>query len=295
MNIQQLRIIVELSKGKSLNEIGELMEITQPTVSFHIRKLEEEMGIPLFLKEKRSLILNKACLVLVPYAKEILSLMDEAKHKVELVHDMEQPRLRITASHTPATYYLPPYLQQFQHEHPEIEVSLSVCQAQWSIQLLKDRLADLAIISLNNFTVKGLNIHPIKNNKMLLTYAPTNRLASLPEITVDDLENETFLLAEEGTTSRTVTNDWANQIGFNMSHKMELSSIEAIKEGVKCDMGIGILPEMGICQELDAGQMLSSPLPQYEHRRCICLVYRDEEQISEYVDAFVWFAIENMK
>lgn len=295
MNIQQLRVIVELSKGKSLIEIGEALEITQPTVSFHIRKLEEEVGFPLFVKEKRNLTLNQACLVLVPYAKQILALLDEARHKMELVHDIEQPRLRITASHTPAAYYLPPYLRQFQQAHPDIEVSLSVCKARKSIQLLRDRQADLAIISLNSFTVEGLNIHPIKEDKLLLTYAPTNRLASLPEITMEDLEKETFLLHEEGSTSRMVTNDWVKQTGLNMYNKMEFSSHEAIKEGVKCDMGIGILPELGIRRELDAGELLSIPLPRYEYRRCICLAYRNEEHMSEQINTFIWFAIENMK
>lgn len=295
MNIQQLRVIVELSKGKSLIEIGETMEITQPTVSFHIRKLEEEAGVPLFVKGKRSLTLNQAGLVLVPYAKQVLSLLDEAKEKMALAHDIEQPRLRISASHTPATYFLPPYLRQFQQANPGLEVSLSVCQARKSIRLLKERQADLAIISLNSFTVEGLNIHPIKEDKLLLTYAPTNRLASLSAITLEELSKETFLLHEEGSTSRLVTNDWVKQTGLLMANRMEFSSHEAIKEGVKCDMGIGILPELGIRRELDAGELLAIPLPQYEYRRCICLAYRNEEQTPEQVNSFIWFAIENMK
>jgi Transcriptional regulator len=295
MNIQQLRVVVELSKGKSLIEIGEALEITQPTVSFHIRKLEEESGMPLFIKEKRNLTLTKACQELVPYAKQILSLLDEAKQKMALANEIDQPRLRITASHSPATYFLPPYLQQFQRNNPDIEVSIAVNQARKSIQLLKDHQADLAIISLQSFTVEGLNIHPIKEDKLLLTYAPTNRLASLSDITLDDLSKETFLLHEEGSTSRIVTNNWAKQTGLSMPHTMELSSIETIKEGVKAGMGIGILPEMGIRKELDAGELLAIPLPQYEYRRCICLAYRNEEQISEFVNSFIWFAMENMK
>jgi DNA-binding transcriptional LysR family regulator len=264
MNIQQLRIVVELSKGKSLMEIGETLEITQPTVSFHIRKMEEESGLSLFIKEKRSLTLTKACQELVPYAEKILSLLEEAKQKMALANNIDQPRLRITVSHSPATYFLPPYIQLFQRENPNIEVSISVNQARKSIQMLKGYQVDVAIISLHNFSVEGLNIHPIKEDKLLLSYAPTNRLASLSEISMEDLDRETFLLHEEGSTSRIVTNDWAKQTGLLMPNKMELSSIETIKEGVKFDMGIGILPEMGIRQELDSGQLLSIPLPQYE-------------------------------
>ena len=117
----------------------------------------------------------------------------------------------------------------------------------------------------------------------------------MTEITMDDLDKETFLLHEEGSTSRMVTNDWAKQTGLLMPHKMELSSIETIKEGVKSNMGIGILPEMGIRRELDSGELLSIPLPAYEYRRCICLTFRNEEEISAQVNSFVWFAMQNMK
>lgn len=295
MNIQQLKVVVELSKGKSLIEIGEALEITQPTVSFHIRKLEEEAGVPLFVKEKRSLTLNKAGQALVPYAQQILSLMDEAKQKMAHAYDMEQPRLRITASHTPAAYYLPPYVRQFQQQHPSIDLSISVNKARKSIQMLKERQADLAILSLNSFAVEGLNIHPIKEDKLLLAYSPTSRLAALSEITLEELSKENFLLHEEGSTSRTVTDDWVKQTGLRLSHTMEFSSHEAIKEGVKCDMGIGILPELGIRRELDSGELLAIPLPQYEYRRCICLAYRNDDQLSEQVNSFIWYTIEHMK
>ncbi len=295
MNIQQLKVVVELSKGKSLIEIGETLEITQPTVSFHIRKLEEELGTPLYKKEKRNLTLTKACHELVPYAKQILILMDEAKQKMARVQEIEQPRLRISASHTPATYYLPPFIQMFQRSQPELELNLTVNQARRSIQLLKEHQVDLAIVSLQNFTIEGINIHPLIEDKLLLTYSPTNRLASLAEVSMENLEKETFLLHEEGSTSRIVTNDWAKQSGLLMPNKMELASIETIKEGVKCDMGIGILPEKSIREELESGQLLAIPLPKYEYRRCICLAWRNEEHISPQINSFIWFAIENMK
>ncbi|CAH1205452.1 HTH-type transcriptional regulator GltC [Paenibacillus plantiphilus] len=295
MNIQQLRVIVELSKRKSLIEIGEALEITQPTVSFHMRKLEEELGISLFMKEKRNLVLTKACHELVPYAKKILELMDEAKQKMHLVQNKENSRLRISAGHTPATYYLPSYIQLFQQLHPDIELNLSVNQAKKSIQMLRERQIDLAIVSLESFSIAGLNIHPLKEDKLLLVYAPINRLASLSEITIKDLDNEVFLLHEEGATSRIVANDWAKQTGLLMPQRMELASIETIKEGVKRNMGIGILPEKSIVSEIESGQLLSIPLPEYEHRRCICLVYHNEEQLPPEVKLFIWFTIENMK
>ena len=295
MNIQQLKVIVELAKGKSLIEIGESLNITQPTVSFHIKKLEEELAIPLYKKEKRSLVLSKACLELVPYAEKILSLMDEAKTRMQAVHDLEQPTLKISASYTPATYYLPPYINQFKKEHPNIDVSISINQARTAIQQLKEHRIDLAIISLQHFTVEGLNIHPLVEDKLLLTFSAKSRLGSLAEVTIEDIEDEMFLLHEEGSTSRMVTNEWSKQNRLEMKNRNELGSIEKIKKHVILGEGIGILPEKSIEEELKSGELKAMPLPGYDYRRCICLAYRNEEYVSPQVNDFIWFAIENMK
>jgi len=295
MNKQQLKIIVELSKGKSLIEIGEALEITQPTVTFHMRKLEEELGLSLYRKEKRNLVLTEAGRELIPYANQILKLMLEAKKKMIAVQNRQQPKLRISASHTPANYFLPPYIEKFKEENPQLEINIAVNKARKSIQLLKDNEIDLAVVSLQNFAVEGLNIHPLIEDKLLLAYSPDHELAGEDEITVDKLQQMTFLLHEEGTTSRVVTNDWAAKNNVAMSKRKEFTSIEAIKEAVKRGSGIGILPEKSIQQELEGGAIKAVPLPAYEYRRCICLAYRNEELLSPQVNSFIWFAIENMK
>lgn len=176
-----------------------------------------------------------------------------------------------------------------------MEVSISVNRAQKSIELLRNYEIDLAVVSLRNFSIEGLNIQPLVEDKLLLVYSPMSRLASLSEIRIEDLAKETFLLHEQGSTSRTVTNEWAEQVGFQLHHSMELGAIETIKEGVKANMGVGVLPEKSVQRELEAGELLASPLPNYEYRRCICLVYRNEDNMSEQVRNFIWFAIEHMK
>lgn len=110
-----------------------------------------------------------------------------------------------------------------------MEISLSVNQARKSIQLLKEHQAGIAIISHHRFAVEGLNIHPLIEDKLLLTYAPTNRPATLANISFENLSKETFLLHEEGSTSRMVTNEWVKETGMRMSNKKELSLIETIK------------------------------------------------------------------
>lgn len=295
MNIQQLKVIVELSKGRTLVEIGKALGLTQPTVSFHIRKIEEDIGVPLVVKERRSLKLTPACHELVPYASKILELMDEAKQRVYEAQGLLQPRLRIGAGHTPSTYYLPPYIQQFQQQHPDVEVSISVHQARRAIEMLRNHEIDIAVVSLKSFSIEGLNIHPLIEDKLLLVYSPMSRLASQSAINMDDLGRETFLLHEQGSTSRIVTDEWAEHVGLTMQHTMELGAIETIKESVKANMGVGVLPEKSVRRELETGELFARPLPQYEYRRCICLVYRNEANMSDQVRDFIWFAIENMK
>lgn len=295
MNIQQLKIIIELSQQRTLVEIAQRLDLTQPTVSFHIKKLEEELGVSLVEKQSRNLKMTKACLELVPYARQILELMEEAKRRVVEVNGLSQPKLRIGASHTPATYFLPPFIQQFQKLHPELEVQVRVNQTDTAIEMVRHHQLDLAIISLPDFTIEGLNLHPLVEDRLLLVFAPENPLSSSENISIEQLGSETFLLHETGSISRTVTDDWIKSTGLQLHHVMELGAIETIKEGIKCNMGIGVLPQISVERELQAGTLLARPLPSYEYRRCICLVYRNEASLSVQLSAFIWFAIENMK
>lgn len=287
MNVQQLKILLEVCSGKTLAETADKLGLKQPTVSFHLRKLEEELGLPLFHKQARSLRPNDCAADLLPYARRIVSLMDEARDLMEQRRQQSFSKLKLGASYTPATYFLPPYLAEFQRLFPGVRLTLTVKKAESVLQMLRKYEIDAGIVSLGDAEEPGVAIEPIMADELMLLLSPDHRLAERDKVEVADLREETFLLHETGSTSRTLSEQWAGQAGLAWHSVMELGAIETIKEAIKCNIGIGVLPRRSVLREVEAGELAMRSLPQYINRRNICLVYREEEQLTQQVRVFI--------
>lgn len=126
MNIQQLKVLQEIGSGKTLREAAEKLGLKQPTVSFHLRKLEEELGLELTRKSARKLRPSEAAADLLPYVRRIVALTAEMEERAAEHREGRGGKLRLGASYTPATYFLPPYFAGFQKLHPDVRLLLSV-------------------------------------------------------------------------------------------------------------------------------------------------------------------------
>ncbi|MGG4415421.1 LysR family transcriptional regulator, partial [Brevibacillus agri] len=108
MNIQQLRVFAVAAQCKSLTEAAEALGIKQPTVRFHLKKLETALGVELFYKQPRHFRLTEAGNALLPYARRVSTLLTEAGQIMEEFRHGGRGTLKIGVSYTPATYFLPP-------------------------------------------------------------------------------------------------------------------------------------------------------------------------------------------
>lgn len=287
MNIQQLKVLLVVCGGSTLAETAEQLGLKQPTVSFHLRKLEEELGMPLFHKQFRSLRPNEAAIDLLPYARRIVALMEEAQEMMNQHREQSGSKLKLGASYTPATYLMPPYLAAYQKLFPAVKLILTVKKAGTVLQMLRKYDIDAGILSLGREVEEGLIVQPLLPDELMLLLSPEHRLAKHVDITVADLQQETFLLHEAGSTSRTLSEQWAAQVGMNWHAVMELGAIETIKEAIKCNIGVGVLPKRSVIREVENGELIMRALPDYTNHRQICLVYRDEEQLSHQVRYFI--------
>ncbi len=152
--------------------------------------------------------------------------------------------------------------------------------AETVLGMLRNYDIELAIVSLPDQSERGMVVTPLVADELKLLLSPRHPLTRQETITVDDLRRERFLLHEPGSTSRQLTDEWAGKVGLPFDSVMELGAIETMKEAVKCNMGIAVLPRRSVIRETETGELLQRDLPAYDNRRHICLVYRDEELLS---------------
>ncbi|WP_339205173.1 LysR family transcriptional regulator [Paenibacillus sp. FSL K6-3182] len=289
MNVQQLHVFMEVCSGRTLAEAADKLGLKQPTISFHLKRLEEELGVELFRKHSRSLQPSEAAVDLLPYARRIVFLMEEARLAMLERREQGEGRLRLGASYTPATYVMPPHFAAYRKLYPKVSLMLTVKQAASVLAMLRSYEIDIGIVSLGESLEEGLIIQPLVADELKLLLAPEHPLANQAQVEVEELRHATFLLHEVGSTSRTLSDEWAAGAGLQWESVMELGAIETIKEALKCNMGVGILPRRSVIREIEAGELVMRDLPQYVNQRHICLAYRNEDQLSPHVRSFIEF------
>ncbi|MCC3376798.1 LysR family transcriptional regulator [Cohnella sp. REN36] len=292
MNIQQLRVFANAARYGTLTEAASEMRLKQPTVSFHLKKLEETLGVELFRKHTRQMQLTDAGQTLLPYARRVCALLDEADRLMTEHREQGRGPLKIGASYTPATYFMPPYLAEFQSNYPQVIPTLTVKQAGAILGLLRDYEVDVAVVSLLDPTAEGLHVVPLVQDDLMLVLPIGHPLARLDRLAVEDLLDAPFLVHEQGSTSRELSERWASENGLKWQIRMELGAIETIKESVKHGIGIGILPWRSVEKEVAEGELAARELPGKVRSRFVCLAYRKEDTLSYHVRTFIQFVRE---
>lgn len=289
MNVQQLRVFTVAAKCRTLTEVAQELNIKQPTVSFHLKKLESDLGVELFYKKHRFLRLTEVGAVILPYARKITSLLDETAQVIKEYREDGRGTLKIGASYTPATYFLLPHLAAFQNDYPHVLPVLTVKKARTIMELLLNYEIDVAIVSLSQGQRAGLHVIPLIPDELKLVMSIHHPLTDKEQIQLSDLWDEPFLVHEHGSTSRELAEVWAQENNFRLKIQMELGAIETIKESVKHNMGISILPHRSILHESGQRELIVRDLPGYVNRRYICLVYRQDDVLSYHVKSFMTY------
>ncbi|MBB6693229.1 LysR family transcriptional regulator [Cohnella xylanilytica] len=289
MNVQQLRVLQKAASCRTVTEAAAELGLKQPTVSFHLRKLEEAFGVELFRKQAGRLALTDAGEGLLPYARKITALVEEAEQLMKEYREEGRGKLRIGASYTPATYFLPAYLAEFQQRFPNALPLLTVKQAGGALAMLHGYEVDVAIVSLPDEPYPDLNVVKLTDDELKLALSPRHPLASRKKISIEDLRREPFLVHETGSTSRELSESWAKENGLQWHIRMELGAIETIKESVKHGIGIGILPWRSFLKEAGAGELVMRDLPGHVRRRTISLAFRKEEALVPQASQFISF------
>ncbi|WP_209121587.1 LysR family transcriptional regulator [Alkalihalobacillus sp. BA299] len=286
MNIHQLQIFQKLVQVKSITKVANQLGLKQPTVSFHLKKLEEELGLSLYSKRADDFSLTPAGKTLYNYASEILSLVSEVDRVMKDYQSFKRGELLIGASHIPANYILPPVLSTFTEANPNIHLSLTVQSTPSIIELIKEKEIDFGVVSEQNLYDEAIAIHRIVGDELTVIFSKQHELAQKPDLTIDDFKDQAFILHKQGST-REMINGWAKQENIKLPLKMELSSIEAICTMVRMNTGISIISKRAAEFFIERGDLLAQPVPNMENNRNISLVYRKDRPITPIMQQFI--------
>lgn len=252
--VHQLTVFRTAAHHLSYTKAAEALYLSQPAVSQQIRALEQVLGVRLFTRSGRGIILTDAGEKFLHHAERVLGLLAETAPLVNEIHTLERGGVQVGAS-TSATYVVLPLLGAFHALYPRVHVTLMVADRHSIEERIRSHEVDLAVMSIveeqERFIAEFLMPH-----ELVVVASLSHRLAGRPALTMHDLQQETFLLREQRSGTGLDTEDYFAYAGMPLQSSLELGSIEAIKEGVIAELGIAVVPRESAELEIASGDLV---------------------------------------
>ncbi len=255
MDIHQLRIFASVYKNRSFSKASAELHLTQPTISDHIKSLEEELASRLFDRIGRIIIPTPQAEILYNYAVEIIEKAEEARNAINEIKNQPSGELIIGASTIPGTYLLPSLIRDFRQKHPFIELRIEISDSRGIFEKVLNHEILLGIIGAK-LTNSNIIYTPLIEDILIIVASP--KITKKSTITLEDLRTIPFVLREEGSGTRKEMEKLLEQRGLsieNLKVAGVFGSTEAVKEAVKAGLGIAVLSKISVKDELRTGTL----------------------------------------
>lgn len=270
LNLVSVRAFHAVARRLSFSRAAEDLGVSQPYISMQISTLEARLGTPLFDRVGRRVHLTEAGRMLERYAAPILAQLAEAERALADLRGLVHGQLSIAASTTPGAYVLPRLLALFRADHPGVEVSLGIGNAQDVERALVEERAELGIMA-GEPTTSRLDAEQLGQDELALVVGPRHRLADRRVVQPVDLVDEPFVLHERSSNTRALLDAELRRVNVRPLQTMELSSIEAIKEAVAEHLGLSVLSYRAVRHELSGGRLRGLRVQGLDLVRPLCL------------------------
>lgn len=257
MEIRQLKAFLAIAETKTFTAGARQMNVTQAAISMQIRQLEDEVGLPLFTRTPRRVILTEAGEYLLERARKILREHDAAIAEIAEIAGAEYGRLRIGSSSSMfATEQLPGILEKLKAKFPNAEITVSSGTSQVLVERILHGEIDVAFVSLPVET-SNVQTELLFSDEIVAIAHPSHPLAKERVISAAQLAGEPLILGEKGGNTRRMIDDFFSAANVRPHVMMELSRQTAINRMVENQMGVGIAGAKSVARDVRDGKIVS--------------------------------------
>jgi len=289
MDMRRLEVFCRVLELHSFTKAGQAVYLSQPTVSEHIRGLEEMLGEKLVDRLGREVLPTPAGKILYRYARNIIQLRDEAIQALKQFKGSLAGQLVIGASTIPGTYILPEFIGSFKVKHSGIQLSLKIADTADIVKGLLDANLELGLVG-SKWKDARLELEEIFSDELVLTVYPEHPWAQRDQVDLPELGGQPFILRERGSGTRMVMTQILERHGFDMSRLAvvaEMGSTEAVRQGIKARIGMSILSRRAVAEDLLHHSLVTVELKGVQFSRPFYLIRRRNRQASPLCLAFL--------
>jgi DNA-binding transcriptional LysR family regulator len=294
IEIRQLQVFLAVWEKRSFSRAAHEVYLTQPTVSGHIRVLEENLGVRLFDRRGKEVTPTKAGEILYSFARQILRLNLQAEQEIVMFLGQEKGSLDLGGSNIPGQYILPAVIGRFKAERPNIKVILRISDTAAIVAAVAKGELELGMVRAV-IQKKGLSFEPCFHDDMVLIVPPGHRFADCGKASIEDLTSEPFILREKGSGTL-LAMERALQAAGNLQLSdlqivAEIGSTEAIRQAVRAGLGCSIISRCAVTDDLEHGLLHAPVLEGVQLSRQFYLIWHNQRTLSPLAHAFRSFLL----
>lgn len=245
MELIQLRYFVTIAETMSFTVAADILHVSQPALSYQIRRLENGLGTLLFDRSSRKIALSPDGEVFLPLAQSVLFRADEAVRILQEHLGVEVGEVRIGCNPSVSTYLCPAVLSVFHRAYPRVRVEIVEGGDQELQQNVQRGFLEFAIVTAPG-SPQTLDVTPLGSEELLIVTPPAHPLADRNSIELSGLASEDFVLATNAFNLTTFTIDACRRAGFEPRVVYRAGSVEAVKNLVRQGLGVSVMPSSAL-------------------------------------------------
>jgi DNA-binding transcriptional LysR family regulator len=288
VDIRRLEVFCKVVDLGSFTRAAEAALLSQPSVSEHIRTLEEHYNEKLIDRLGRRAQPTHAGKILYQYARRIIQLKDEADQAIKQFQGNLSGKLAVGASTIPGAYLLPSLIEGFKSNYSSIELMLKISGTTAVVEEILKGTLELGLIG-TMWKDQRVECEEMFSDELVLTVHPDHPWAQRSSVYPGELLDTPFILREPGSGTRIEMTQGLKRAGVEPSHFQvvaEVGSNEAVRQGVRSRIGVAILSSLSVAEDVERGSLVTVPIEGLTMPRSFYLVQRRNRQLSPLATAF---------
>lgn len=292
------RVFLEVAANLSFSKAAQVLFVTQPAISKHIKAMEDQYKLPLFERKGNSIILTEAGKKLYEYLLQATEIERKIEYDLSTLSNLSQAsgHLRLGASTTIALYILPSILSGFQREYQNVDVQLVNRNSEYILNALLTHEVDVGIIEVDN-KLTTVSYQPFMSDEVIPVCSAKSPLAG-KKLTLKQLQKTPLALRERGsgTLNALLKALATHQITpSDLSIKIRLGGTEALKNFLLADQCLGFMPRPSIIRQLAEGDLVEVPVEGLSITRDFYFIRRKGTEDYGLTSNFIAYALQNQK
>ena len=291
MDLRRLEIFVKVAELGSFSRAAEALFLTQPTVSEHVRALEDELGVQLLDRLGRGTTPTRAGTLLLGYALRMLTLAREAVQAIEQFQGRVSGELTIGGSSIPGEYVVPALIGAFRGKYPDVRISLLIGSSREVQQWVEEGRVEIGVVGAAP-SGRTLQARQLMDDEIVVVVGADHPWSTRKTVSLDELKAEPMIVRERGSGSRETFERALEGVGLDLGAFRivgEMASTQAIKQAVRAGVGLSLISRRAVLDECRARLLVCVTIRDLTISRAFHLVTHRDRSRSPLAQAFLAF------